>query len=439
MAQKRDVLSIDVHYGLDDWVPIRFADARSTHDFEIVLWNPDAAIVDMQRQVHRGYQYIADDEVRKLRPLLNRRQREFYQHLDAGGDIVAFADLPTGYYMSDTDEIESVWQIVPGWRGVSQASGTKVQIVDPGPIGDFLRTMKDQIDYRVVLQESENWQPLAVTEKTGQVVAAVYTDPQSGGRFVILPWIRRELTVWAEGVIGMRQVRNDQAAEEFWTPLIDALNSGAQAESEPPPAWSAQYEGSLEAETRRERERKQGELHSLQTEIANLLDEESRASRLKPLLYSQGTELELAVADVLTALGGRVREQVESNRVDMVVDFNDWIAVVEVKGTSTSAKESYATQLEKWATDFAFDDQAKPLLIVNAFRELDPEERPDAFPNQMLKYSTKRGHGLLTSSQLYAMYEEALADPTRTPDLLSELRQLVGVLKGHGVESYKTR
>ena len=103
---------------------------------------------------------------------------------------------------------------------------------------------------------------------------------------------------------------------------------------------------------------------------------------------------------------------------------------MEIKGLTGSAAEKNAAQLEKWASDFIDKNEksAKPLLVVNAFRELPLEQRTEvAFPNQMLSYSKSRNHCLITTTQLLCLFIEITENPDCKDERINELLTTVGV------------
>jgi len=150
------------------------------------------------------------------------------------------------------------------------------------------------------------------------------------------------------------------------------------------------------------------------------------------LYLGTGRALELQVKEVLELLGGTVTEP-EPGRDDWRVQFPEGQAVVEVKGVTKSAAEKHAAQLEKWVANHFEEtaEQAKGLLVVNAWRELPLDERvEDAFPDQMLRYSTARQHCLMTGLQLFVIREEIALGVSDPADWRSKIMATAGVLNG---------
>jgi hypothetical protein len=128
--------------------------------------------------------------------------------------------------------------------------------------------------------------------------------------------------------------------------------------------------------------------------------------QLKMLLFESGKNLEAMVEKIFDAFGYEILESV-ANRDDVIIKYNDEIAVIEVKGVNGSSGEKQAAQLEKWVSEYTIDHGVVPkgILIVNAFRDKPLDERTEkSFPEQMLKFSKRRDHCLLTTTQLLDLY-----------------------------------
>lgn len=128
--------------------------------------------------------------------------------------------------------------------------------------------------------------------------------------------------------------------------------------------------------------------------------------QLKMLLFESGKNLEAMVEKIFDAFGYEILAPV-ANRDDVIIKYNNEIAVIEVKGVNGSSGEKQAAQLEKWVSEYTIDHGIVPkgILIVNAFRDKPLEERTEkSFPEQMLKFSKRRDHCLLTTTQLLNLY-----------------------------------
>lgn len=127
---------------------------------------------------------------------------------------------------------------------------------------------------------------------------------------------------------------------------------------------------------------------------------------LKTLLFESGGNLETSIEKIFRELGYEILPAAK-NRDDLIIKLNQDIAVIEIKGVNGSASEKNAAQLEKWVSEYYLDYGIRPkgILIVNAFREkpLNLRNEPD-FPNQMMKYATRRDQCLISSTDLLNLY-----------------------------------
>ena len=434
-----DVLFIGIVGGDSGWAETEFLASVSTHDFDLVVWDPNWLGIPKGNDVARMADGTVLLDYQRSLPFttaLNRRWKEFESLVANGGDIVVFAAPEVRFVITESDGSRnriSGWDFLPvEVRNLAPASGKKIEIVGTDPIAEFLRENRAQVTFQATFDayEHEGWTVLAKTSNTGEIVAAVYTPAEGGGRLIVLPWMKHEF--------GSNVTRSGQRVFDprtpdfvgFWKPLLDAISAPEIPETDAPD-WIDDYTTAserdafsiVEAETRVIAEA----TDRLGTAAGNL-----KAARLpKRLLYATGPELESACLDALVALGGTPLE-VEPNRADLLIDFGTWTAVVEVKGVTGSASEANAAQLEKWASEHvATVPNLKSILLVNAFREVDPGKRKAVFPNQMIPYSTKRDHLLMTTSQLLVIVA-GVADGSREVRLvLEELRTTIGVLSGY--------
>jgi len=151
---------------------------------------------------------------------------------------------------------------------------------------------------------------------------------------------------------------------------------------------------------------------------------------IKRLIFTGDTALEQVVEDVFRRIGFNVSVP-EGNNDDLNIVEKDFTAVVEIKGITKSAATSHAAQLEKWVSSYFADNhvEAKGILIVNAFKDLAPKDRKEnAFPPDLVKFSTKKEHCLMVTLDLlnlYVDFENGLVTKEEIKVLLSTT---VGIL-----------
>ena len=149
----------------------------------------------------------------------------------------------------------------------------------------------------------------------------------------------------------------------------------------------------------------------------------------KTLFAGTGKALEAQASRVFEELGFSVKEG-EPGRDDLILQYEDKVAVVEVKGVSKSAAEKHAAQLEKWVNEYhvAHDVHPKGILLVNAYRDAPLEDRSGgAFPDQMLSFSKNRSHCLITTLQLLGLYLDCKDDDAKKAEMVNLLLTTEGV------------
>lgn len=434
MASNRDVVSIGVDLSGLDWPSVQWLDPAGLDDFDIVLLDPNMFLWGQARTGHQaanGIDVIGSMTSPDVFAML-RMASEIDNLLARGGDVVAFATMPRQAFVHDSSGRISGWAFLGLGDQFTQSEGRKVQVANKGPIGQFLAAHLNEVEYKVTLNlpNDGEWTVLATT-KQGSPVGAIRQRPGEG-RFLLLPWINHAFTKRAEANSLLRPnavVADVGRAKKFWGSLIDALLADA-IERAPAPEWADQYSTVVEAEARVALEDMQAQLAAAERNVSTAVGALAAAEMFKPLLYATGDELEAAVKGAFELLGGKSLD-VPANEEDLLMDFDGWQGVFEVKGVVKSASQENARQLEQWATKH---ENAKPILVVNAFRETSPVSRPkESFPAQMVPYSSGREHALMTTVQLYVALDQIQSGVLSASEFLSGLNMTVGVLEGFEV------
>jgi hypothetical protein len=240
------------------------------------------------------------------------------------------------------------------------------------------------------------------------------------GNLLLLPWLKRY----------QHYSQSNQACAKFiaaFQKLNEHISPKKTTFSFPP--WSNHYGWSVERKLRDNLltlQQQAGELSkAIEATSKQLGDEE----KLKILFTAKGDALTDTVIEALRELGAKA-EPGEPGRDDIIIEYERKHAVAEVKGKKSSAAEADAAQLEKWVAGFKEDKGMDPkgILLVNAYCETPLAERTDPpFPDQMLKYSTRREHCLMTTTQLLGLLLEARAHPEKRVELVNSLFLTIGV------------
>ncbi len=221
-------------------------------------------------------------------------------------------------------------------------------------------------------------------------------------------------------------------AQQFQTDLLAALGEISSTEDAAAPAWATRYGTSRQLPLRERAAEQQRVIEQARDELAAIQAEARAAESRNQLFFGTGRPLELEVKAALEALGAKVTEPAP-NRDDWLAEFPGVDAVVEVKGVAKSGAEKHAAQLEKWVAG-RFEktgNSPKGILVVNAWRDVPlPERTADAFPDQMVTYSSSRGHCLITGLQLIVIREDIERDPTRAEHWRNLILNTSGRLEG---------
>lgn len=318
-----------------------------------------------------------------------------------------------------------IWSALPVDQiRLHRASGKRIEPTGEGPFQSLFRKYKEYLTYSATIEWPSS-QSLAKVVGTQRVVASAVTT-KDGGLLAVMP-----STLFSpvsndegDGDEGDDEDEGEYEDGEIWPDeaiqyqidLIAAVEQSLGNTEVTRPEWAARFstaEKGMLAEKVISQERAIEEARDVLSRLKAQVD----AVELEEQLYlGTGRMLELRVKDVFEKLGGVLVEP-EPGRDDWRVDFDGRPAVVEIKGTTKSAAEKHAAQLEKWVAG-AFEESGvmpKGILIVNTWRETPLDQRDqDDFPAQMLPYSEGRGHCLATGLDLFVIAREIDADPSKT-------------------------
>ena len=364
-----------------------------------------------------GAKNLNEQESVRFRAIVKRRQDELLECLAAGAVLfvqlgavhssIVYKDSSTrSGNQSFGDPYLAMMRLRIGLRsGHGQAIEASERIEGAQQVFQSLRS---HLQHEAILDEATE-HPFLFVSRTRHPVGAILKH--RGGTIVLMPKILDAIEA-----IGMQ-------LELFAKTLTEATTQ------EPRPAWATEFQvrGEYERSARLTEE-----AAALQQAIENrdrALAALTERQRRQLLFTATGESLRAAVAEAFAVLGFDV-DASDSGTRDLQITSEARPAVVEVKGLTKSAAQRDARQLEQWVGDYAEKhDELLPkgILVANAWRELPPSERLEAsFPNQMLDYSSKRNHCLITGLQLLGLVQEVEADPTRCDAIVSEILNTVG-------------
>lgn len=288
----------------------------------------------------------------------------------------------------------------------------------------FWEKIKDIVYYKSYFKSSVG-KPFLFIKRTKRTVGTYFQFKK--GNVVLIPHL-------ADKDDFHKAKDYENASNTFVSAIIDLVNSlksftGDYILSEWTDAYFLPREKGLFEKIHKDESR----LRNISDSINKKKMQLENVKQYKLLLCGKGVALQKKVISVLNEIGLKAKEGPEG-RDDIEIEYKGNVGVAEVKGTSKSAAEYHAAQLEKWVSEYYSNNgiQAKGFLIVNAFCETPLDERKEpSFPNQMLKYCTDREHCLITTAQLLNILLEIKRNPKKRDKIITKLFSTVGIYKGY--------
>lgn len=418
----------DFHYGPSD--SGAFRSTQSFLDYDLVVWNPtktrDEYLVSPDFFIHEGRTILKKQAHAKLLNDLARRHNEMTEMMNLGRSIVVWASDPQatkltvskghGYVTVD------LLSALPVDITTGAMSGKNIEFRGREPFSKFWATNQERLSYKAQVSAS-NGKPLFFVKGTDKVVGMYLSINR--GNLLVLP------SFLVEGVSRHQYAEMEQ---EYVLSLVRLVEDLSRMVGEPKlPSWSREYLLPSERDHLSALGQLQADLTRLQQRIQcqeNLLAE---LEKYKIMFSGSGKPLERQVRRVFEELGFSVVETLP-NRDDLVMTHGDRVAVVEIKGTSRSAAEKNAAQLEKWVSEYYLSHRVEPkgILLVNAFKDTALVDRNDApFPHQMVSYSENRKHCLITGLQLLGLYLDCKDHPEKKAEMVDSIFKTQGIFDSY--------
>ncbi|MCD6445176.1 hypothetical protein J7L49_00085 [Candidatus Bathyarchaeota archaeon] len=147
-------------------------------------------------------------------------------------------------------------------------------------------------------------------------------------------------------------------------------------------------------------------------EKRELLSKLKTINKLENLLYGNDMELCKAVAEAFKVLGFEVKISIKGTEPDIYLNYDDFTAIVEVKGLKTHAdRDDMRALLDYYDANIDKQPMLKGIFIVNHYREIEPRKKEKPYTNGALELAQRKGFCLLTTTDLYFAIEKAFNDP----------------------------
>jgi len=418
-----------------------FRSSVSFLDFDLLLWNPSHLFTEYDADYltpkHQGYRCISDDDSPKLSDDISRRRGEISEMINLGRIVIVILPPPDKcYYATGRKEFSGTGKNRVTQRYVDElnllnsipikelstviAEGKNIEFKGSEPFKTYWSRMKEY-HYYVAYSSRNIGKPFLFIKGTQKLIGT-WIPTQRGIFLLMPPFYSREYFKTNKDYQTVCNI--------FVKSIIDLSKELLKATGDfSLPDWSRRFFLPGENEQRTILFQKEAELQKLLVNISSLKEKLANTEKYKILLSGTGRALEVQVEVVLKKIGF-ASTKVEAGRDDLIITYNDKIAVVEIKGVTKSAAEKHAAQLEKWVSEYLTDNGIKPkgLLIINAYCDTPLDERSEpAFPSQMISYSINREHCLLTTIQLLGIYYHVKSHPEERDQIITALFDTKGI------------
>lgn len=359
---------------------------------------------------------------------LIKRSQEFLDYLKHGRPAVIIAtDLGRFQWINRSGgnfENGDAGQFFPGCGSKSVAqSGSAIEFCGPPVAREFAQIIQPVLFYTAVLTDQSDAKPLFQIKGTKKTIGHYYDTDNAW--LLVIPAFPADST---------------DADIQFGS-AIEALRQAREATklSFQLPVWHARFTLPTEQTLQLQAEELERMLREHNSKIEDNKIAIQKLERLKGLFTENGRNLVEIVQSALEDLGFLVEHGPEGQD-DLIAKYGDQVAVIEVKGRdNSSAAERDAAQLEKWSSRYFEEngEEPKAILIVNGYRNLPLDERDSAvFPDQMLKYATRKEQCLISGVQLLCLTLSANSKE-RKAAAIRKLLDTTGVFPEYVADGWK--
>ena len=283
---------------------------------------------------------------------------------------------------------------------------------------DFFHSIGRFMEYNSVIQV-EKGLPFLKIKGTDKVVGTIV--PCLNGKIVFLPYFN--------GTFTSNGTKGDELRQRVFDAIYSLDELLTKKEIIEYPEWIDDYNILTEDADIEKLNNLRNEKAELQSRIEKQEERLGILKKYKGLFTSTGKQLENIAKEIFEKMGFQIFPA-EANRTDVIAKYNNTDVVMEIKGLTKSATETYATQLVKWAMTFKEKENRTPksILVVNAYREIPLAQRTEApFPDQMLEFSISQKQCLISTIQLLCLFIEVSQNPECKDERINELLTTVGI------------
>lgn len=417
-----------------------FASTTSFLDYDLVICDLSNTLNHYRMQfgseTFMGYPCLGDDSSVKLQQDVIRRKAEMVELLKLGRMLVIITPPPILCYVATGQKQTSgtgrnarvtrmvdkfnVLNCLPIMFSTTEASGELVEFRGNEPFKSFWESNKANFAYDAYFNKS-----------VGRSLFFIANTERAIGSYQLL---EKGHLLFIPSLVATNESAYKNAGNNLVNSLIVLYKElKKQAGDYELPAWTSEYVLPREKDERENLRSLENDLSRILAMITKQKEEIAKIEQDKIALSGSGKALEVTIKRILESIGFEVNEGA-LNRDDLILTYKELVAVAEVKGVGKSSAESHAAQLEKWVSEYYSNHEVQPkgILIVNAFKDSPLGKRIEpAFPDQMLGYSQRREHCLITTLQLLGIYFDILQNPEKKDGLIASLFKTNGVYENY--------
>lgn len=424
-----------------------YSSSISLFDYDIIIWDPNEILYEYtsygSEKKYGGYPLLDESDSAIIQEDLTRRKKELTDILELGRTVVIFAPKPKKFYVytgektySGTGKSLTTTNVVKDLNvedflpinniDIFEAEGSQIDFKGGEPFNLIWTSISEYLTYRSYF-ENISGEPLFYIKNTGKIIGA-YINYQNGNLILLPKFLDDEYD------FKLTDAKRKKLEKSFIGLLEEIINKLNQNKGDfKLPLWCSNYFLPAELKEKTKLKYLNEELSKLESKISEKKNQLAELEQIKILFWGDGRALEIEVGKIFKDLGFDVAEGLPQ-RDDLILKYNDKVAVVEVKGVTKSGAEKHAAQLEKWVSEYFSRKGIKPkgILVVNAYKDVPLNDRNGPpFPKQMISYSKNRDHCLITGLQLLCMYLDIKDDPKKKDEMINLLLGTNGIFEGY--------
>lgn len=323
---------------------------------------------------YQGIPSLTHQSSRNIRDDIDRRKKEYEAYLNSGRSIIVITPL----------EFNTI-----------RATGENIEFINKNAKEVFNKYI-DCFEYNSFTDKEHVQNPIAKITGTDEIV--FWYENINNGIVMFMPDV----------YFSQYEKQNGSKKEKnFLEDIYEFIQNINKKSMQDIPKWLSSYETSEEKELNKKINKIDNDIKKLTTQKEKLENKKSDIDYIKRLFTASGEELEDIVKKIFEMLGFNIVKS-GGNEEDLVCELNGKYFILEIKGVDGTATEKHTAQTLKWRTNYFINTsiEGKGVLVINGFKNKELNSRNNIFPNQILKYAKYQNLCLLSTVQLFNIFEK---------------------------------